>query len=50
MSKYGNYVVGGEEDGTLHFNEEERCYEEVDGNVEEPLRLNSKICNAHWTR
>ena len=34
MAKYGNYVVGGEEDGTLRFNEDEHCYEEVDGNVE----------------
>ena len=29
MAKMGNYVVGGEEDGTLHFNEDERCYEET---------------------
>ena len=34
MAKIGNYVVGGEEDGTLRFNEDEHCYEEVDGNVE----------------
>ena len=34
MSKSGNYVVSAEEDGTISFNEEERCYEEVDGNVE----------------
>ena len=34
MAKMGNYVVGGEEDGTLRFNEDEHCYEEVDGNVE----------------
>ena len=30
MSKIGNYVVGAEEDGTLIFNEQENCYEEVD--------------------
>ena len=28
MSGMGNYVVGGEEDGTLRFNEDEQCYEE----------------------
>lgn len=27
MSRIGNYVVGGEEDGTLRFNEDEQCYE-----------------------
>ena len=27
MAKIGNYVVGGEEDGTLRFNEDEQCYE-----------------------
>ena len=27
-------LVGGLEDGTINFNEEEQCYEEVDGNVE----------------
>jgi len=30
MSKYGNYVVGAEEDGTITFNEEEHCYEEIE--------------------
>ena len=44
MSKIGNYVVGGEEDGTLHFNEEERCYEEVDGNVQ--VTVEQKIINC----
>jgi len=34
MSKYGNHVVGGQEDGSLAFNEQEQCYEEVDGNVQ----------------
>jgi len=29
MSKYGNHVVGGQEDGSLTFNEQEQCYEEV---------------------
>ena len=29
MSKYGNHVVGGQEDGNLTFNEQEQCYEEV---------------------
>jgi len=29
MSKYGNHVVGGQEDGSLAFNEQEQCYEEV---------------------
>ena len=28
MSKSGNFVVGGEEDGTLRFNDVEQCYEE----------------------
>jgi hypothetical protein len=27
-------LVGGVEDGTINFNEEEQCYEEVDGNVQ----------------
>ena len=27
-------VVGGVEDGTITFNEQEQCYEEVDGNVQ----------------
>ena len=27
MSRIGNYVVGGEEDGTLRYNEDEQCYE-----------------------
>lgn len=30
MAKIGNYVVGGEEDGTLRFNEDEHCYEEIE--------------------
>ena len=29
MSKSGNFVVGGQEDGSLTFNEQEQCYEEV---------------------
>ena len=33
MAKIGNYVVGGQEDGRLTYNEDEHCYEEVDGNV-----------------
>ena len=37
MSKYGNHVVGGQEDGSLTFNEQEQCYEEVDGNVQVPF-------------
>ena len=43
MSKMGNYVVGGEEDGTLRFNEDEHCYEEVDGNVE--VTFETKLIN-----
>ena len=27
-------LVGGVEDGTINFNEQEQCYEEVDGNVQ----------------
>ena len=27
-------LVGGVEDGTITFNEQEQCYEEVDGNVQ----------------
>ena len=30
MASMGNYVVGGEEDGTLRFNEDEHCYEEIE--------------------
>ena len=30
MSKMGNYVVGAEEDGTIVFNEQTNCYDEVD--------------------
>ena len=37
MSKYGNHVVGGQEDGSLTFNEQEQCYEEGDGNVQVPF-------------
>ena len=37
MSKSGNFVVGGQEDGSLTFNEQEQCYEEVDGNVQVPF-------------
>ena len=29
MAKIGNYVVGGQEDGRLTYNEDEHCYEEV---------------------
>ena len=30
MAKIGNYVVGAEEDGTIVFNEQTNCYDEVD--------------------
>jgi len=30
MSKIGNYVVGGQEDGHLTYNEDEHCYEEIE--------------------
>ena len=30
-------LVGGVEDGTINFNEQEQCYEEVDGNVQVPF-------------
>ena len=47
MSKYGNHVVGGQEDGSLTFNEEEQCYEEVDGNVE--VTFETKLQNMQRT-
>ena len=47
MSKYGNHVVGGQEDGSLTFNEEEQCYEEVDGNVE--VTFETKLQNMQQT-
>ena len=47
MSKSGNYVVSAEEDGTISFNEEERCYEEVDGNVE--VTFETKLQNMQRT-
>jgi len=47
MSKYGNHVVGGQEDGSLIFNEQEQCYEEVDGNVE--VTFETKLQNMQRT-
>ena len=36
-------VVGAEEDGTITFNTETNCYEEVDGNVE--VTFETKLIN-----
>jgi hypothetical protein len=36
MNGHSN-LIGGVEDGTITFNEQERCYEEVDGNVQVPF-------------
>ena len=40
-------LVGGLEDGTINFNEEEQCYEEVDGNVE--VTFETKLQNMQQT-
>ena len=40
-------LVGGLEDGTINFNEEEQCYEEVDGNVE--ITFETKLQNMQRT-
>ena len=40
-------LVGGLEDGTINFNEEEQCYEEVDGNVE--ITFETKLQNMQHT-
>ena len=40
-------LVGGLEDGTINFNEEEQCYEEVDGNVE--VTFETKLQNMQRT-
>ena len=37
-------VVGAEEDGTITFNTETNCYEEVDGNVQ--VTIEQKIINC----
>tara|TARA_R110002051_G_scaffold171933_1_gene242365 strand:- start:476 stop:748 length:273 start_codon:yes stop_codon:yes gene_type:complete len=40
-------LVGGVEDGTINFNEQEQCYEEVDGNVE--ITFETKLQNMQHT-
>ena len=40
-------LVGGVEDGTINFNEQEQCYEEVDGNVE--VTFETKLQNMQHT-
>jgi len=40
-------LVGGVEDGTINFNEQEQCYEEVDGNVE--ITFETKLQNMQQT-
>jgi len=40
-------LVGGVEDGTINFNEQEQCYEEVDGNVE--ITFETKLQNMQRT-
>ena len=40
-------LVGGVEDGTITFNEQEQCYEEVDGNVE--VTFETKLQNMQQT-
>ena len=40
-------LVGGVEDGTINFNEQEQCYEEVDGNVE--VTFETKLQNMQQT-
>ena len=40
-------LVGGLEDGTINFNEEEQCYEEVDGIVE--ITFETKLQNMQQT-
>ena len=42
MAKIGNYVVGAEEDGTIVFNEQANCYDEVD-NKERAIRYYNYI-------